>query len=465
MAAALAARPAGEVTGVLVVKLDRADLLADAYGGALVDDLVADMAGRLRLTVRSDDRLLPAGRGGLCLVARPVPGQRDVALLAERLVRAGGRPLALPHGVEHEMTVSVGAAIGRGGDLAASLVARAERRCRQVSEAGGGRWSVEPVDSYTGSSSAGDPGQAVRDHAVIRLRQAGELRQALATGELDLALTPLTPLTPEPATWGLSQRARRHLGTAVADGAPALRARVGGGTGEWRTVTVRWRHPVRGLLHPETVVAAVTDAGVAGAYLETVFRTAASAAVDASVATGQPVGVSVDLPLAVAVQARAQGVDLTALVATAVTRARLDPGQLALRITVEDARSSGEALAPVLEHLAAVGVSVLLAGVDPSPGTLAWLDTWPHASVWLLDRAVAAALAAPSAESDALSHPVAPQLAPSAVLARSATAAVVAAAGARGIVTGAEGVDDPAVAAELAAAGVCLAHGRWRRTT
>ncbi|MEZ5408724.1 MAG: diguanylate cyclase [Acidimicrobiales bacterium] len=466
VADAVAARRPGEVTGVLAVELDRADVLGDAYGWALVDDLVAELGERLGRTVRSDDRLLPAGRGGLCLVARSMPGQRDVALLAERVVRVGGRPLALPDGVEHEVTVSVGAAVGRAGDPPPSLVARAQRRCRQVAEAGGGRWSVEPVGSYAGSASAAEPGRAVRDGAVARLRQAGELRQALATGELDLALAPLTPLAAEPALAGSSPGDRRPRATAGAQRVLPPGTSVGADRGEWRTVTVRWRHPVRGLLHPGAVVAAVTDAGLAGAYLETVFRAAGSAALDASVAAGLPVGVAVDLPLAVAAQARAQGTDLTALVVAAVTRARLDPAQLALRITVDDARSGGELLAPVLEHLAALGVSAMLVGVDPSPGELAWLGAWRPASVWLLDRAVAGALAAPTTvPPGSLRHPVAPELAPGVVLARAATAAAVAAAGARGIVVGAEGVDDPAVAAELAAAGVCLAHGRWRRNT
>ena len=444
IAAALAARRTGEVTGVLILRLDRADLLADAYGSALVDDLVADVAGRLRRTVRADDRLLPAGRDGLCLVARSMPGQRDLALLAERAVRAAARPLALPDGVEHEVTVSVGGAVGRDYDRPDALLARAGRRCRQVAAAGGGRWSVEAVGPDAGPLPAGDPDRGVRDDAVARLRRAGELRQALAAHQLDLALTPLAALTPE------------HPAPATADEGAA-------GAAEWRVAAVRWRHPVRGLLHPDALVAAVVDAGLAGAYLDTVLRLVSAAAVDASVAAGRPVGAAVDLPLATAAQARAQGVDLTGLVAGAVDRARLDPAQLALRITADDARAGAHVLAPALERLAGLGLAVMVTGIDPSPSTLAWLDTWPHASTWLLDRSVPAALALSAPPSDAgwPAAPVAAELAPAVILARTGAAAVVAAARARGIVTGAEGVDDPAVAAELAAAGVSLAQGRW----
>lgn len=465
-AAALHARRAGEVVGVLVLRLDRAGLLADAYGQELVDDLLAGVGSRLRRTIRVDDRLLPAGRDGLCLVARSMPGQRDVALLAERVVRAAARPLALPDGVEHEVTVSVGASVGRDGDGPAALLARAERRCREVAAAGGGRWSVEPVDT---NPAAGTHDRAVRDDAVARLRQAGELRQALAANQLDLALTPLTPLTvdlftPTAAGDAPDQEllaSRQLLTSAVAGGPVGDKFRAGTGAGEWRVVAVRWRHPVRGLLHPTAVVAAVVDAGLAGAYLESGLRLAASAAVDASVAAGQPVGVALDLPLAVAAQARAQGADLAALVAGAVARARLDPSQLALRITADDARAGAPVLAPALEQLAGLGVTTMLTGIDPSPGTLAWLDTWPHASIWLLDRAVAASLALPLRDARPGPTPAAPELAPAVILARTATAAAVAAARARQILCGAEGVDDPVVAAELATAGVALAEGRW----
>ena len=431
VAVALADRRPGEVTGVLMLQLDRSEVLADAYGWALVDELAADVAGRLRTTIRADDRLVPAGRGTLCLVARSMPGQRDVALLAERVVRAAARPLALPDGVEHDVTVSVGAAIGRAGDRPAALLARAERLCRQVAEAGGARWSVEPVDPHPAASiAAAAPHRSVSEAAVARLRQAGELRQALAAHQLDLALTPLHPL-------------------------------LHPGGGAWLTVAVRWRHPVRGLLHPGAVVAAVIDAGLAGAYLETVLPLAASEAVDASVSAGHPVGVAVDLPLALAARARAQGTDLTASVAGAVARARLDPAQLALRVTVDDARCGDEVLIPTLDQLAGLGVTTVLTGVDPSPGTLAWLDTWTHASLWLLDRAVATALSAPAPSARPERAPTAPELAPAVILARAGAAAVVAAATARGLTVGAEGVDDAAVAAELAAAGVHLAAGRW----
>ncbi len=448
VADALAARRGGEVTGVLALRVDRADLLAAAYGWRVVDDLVADVAEGLRQTVRTDDRLLPLGRSGFCLVARAMSGQRDVALLAERMVRAAARPRALPDGVEHEVTVSVGAAVGRRRDQPSALLARAERRCHEVAEAGGDRWSVEPVGSYAepGTQGAGhvDPDRAVRDAAVARLRQAGELRQTLATDGLDLALTPLVPL---------ASPQRRTPGTAhgVAGG------EFGTGGGEWRVVAVRWRHPVRGLLHPGAVVPAVVDAGLAGAYLDTVLRLASVEAVDASVAAGHPVGVAVDLPLAVAAQAGAQGTDLVRLVAGAVARARIEPGQLALRVAVDDARSGAGVLAPTLDHLAGIGITTMLTGLDPSPGTLAWFDSWPlAASVWMLDRVVAAGLT----PAGPISGP-APELAPAVILARAGTAAVVAAATARGIATGAEGVDDPAVAAELAAAGVRLAQGRW----
>lgn len=443
VADALAARRAGEVTGVLAVRLDRADLLAAAYGWGVVDDLVADVAGRLRQTVRTDDRLVPLDRGGLCLVARAMPGQRDVALLAERVVRAAARPRALPDGVEHEVTVSVGAAVGRHGDQPASLLARAERRCRGVADAGGDRWSVEPVGSYAepGTHGAGndDPDRAVRDAALARLRQGGELRQTLAADGLDVALTPLVPLSSSS-----SSSSDLSGGTA------------GAGDGEWRVAAVRWRHPVRGLLHPGAVVAAVVDAGLAGAYLETVLRLVSAEALDASVAAGRPVGVAVDLPLAVAAQAGAQGADLVRLLTGAVARARIEPGQLAIRVTFDDARTGGEVLAPTLEQLAALGITAMVTGVDPSPGTLAWLDGWPlAASVWWLDPAVAAGLAPDRRDGPA------PELAPTVILARAGAAAVVAAATARGVLTGAEGVDDPAVAAELAAAGVRLAGGRW----
>jgi len=455
IAAALSARRPGEVTGVLILRLDRADLLAGAYGGGLVDDLLVDVAGRLRQTVRADDRLLATGPDTLCLVARAMPGQRDVALLAERVVRAAARPLALPDGVEHEVTVSVGGSVGRGDDQPASLLARAERRCREVAAAGGGRWSVEAVGPDVGPRSAGDPDRAVRHDAVARLRQAGELRQALAAGQLDLAFTPLASLTPPTPDLFTPAAAGDALGGKF----PAPPA--GAAAGEWRVVAVRWRHPVRGLLHPGAVVAAALDAGLAGAYLDTVLRLASAAALDASVAAGRPVGVAIDLPAAVAAQARAQDADLTGMVAAAVARARLDPGQLALRITAEHARAGTEALAPALDQLAGLGVAVMLIGIDPSPSTLAWLDTWPHATIWLLDRSVPAALALPPADLSRRAVPGASELAPAAILARTGTAAVVAAARTRGIVTGAEGVDDPAVAAELAAAGVALAEGRW----
>ncbi len=213
---AVASRDRGEVA-LLLVDLDGFKDLNDAYGHATGDAVLVEVADRLQRALRRS----PLGRSST--LARL--GGDEFAVLA---VLPGGSGLdgpaepgdaldALPRhvlsaleppldGVRHaRVSASIGVARGAAGD-AHTLLRHADIAMYRAKRARLG-WA-----HFTPEQDAG---------AEVRLREIGELDEALVRGELRLEYQPIVP---RPSAGSLARR-----------GVEAL---------------VRWEHPTRGLLPP-----------------------------------------------------------------------------------------------------------------------------------------------------------------------------------------------------------------------
>jgi diguanylate cyclase (GGDEF)-like protein len=273
-----------EPVGLLVLDLTRFKALNDGLGHHVGDRLLIDF-GR-RLTAALPDVLLVARIGGDEFAVLTVAGGLSDA--ATRIEAALERPFPLD-GLELHMGASVGGALApEHAATPVELLQRADVAMYAAKRAGAGFQLYAP---------GGD--ESSRD----RLALGEDLRRGIAAGELEVYYQPQADV------------ARRRI-----TGVEAL---------------VRWRHPERGLLFPDTFIALAEDLGLTRDLTRHVLR----AAVEQAVAWrdgGFDLSGAVNLTLADLLDP-----ELPTVVDTTLTRAGLAADRLVLEIT-EDVAMADE---------------------------------------------------------------------------------------------------------------------------
>jgi two-component system cell cycle response regulator len=126
------ARRAGESGrsfGVLILDLDRFKAVNDSWGHAAGDQVLAEVARRLRAELRAQDLIARIG-GEEFLIALPDASATTARAVADRLLAAArARPVTLPGGTDVPVTLSIGLAMGlpADGPTPDELLARADR--------------------------------------------------------------------------------------------------------------------------------------------------------------------------------------------------------------------------------------------------------------------------------------------------------------------------------------------------
>jgi len=203
---------------VLFLDLDRFKLVNDTFGHGHGDELLVEVAHRLRSAVRSGDLISRIGGDEFVIVLTDVANLDDAVGLAERVRRSLTEPFRVRDS-EIFVTASIGVTLADH----ASGSAEAEVMIRDADNA-----------MYR-AKAQGRNAVAVFDHSMRRqvserLALEHDLRHALANGELRLHYQPIV-----------------ELATGRLDGAEAL---------------VRWQHPTMGPLPPMKFIPIAEDSGL-----------------------------------------------------------------------------------------------------------------------------------------------------------------------------------------------------------
>ena len=210
----LARRMARPVT-VIFVDLDDFKNVNDSLGHAAGDQLLVALSQRLLACVRGGDTAARLGGDEFAVLVEEGGGLDEALPIAERLLDAVQRPLAVA-GRYVVLSASLGIASSEGeGQTADDLLRNADVAMYRAKTEGKGR-----VVLFEASMHA-----AIRE----RLDLEADLRGAVGRGELGLVYQPIVALA---------------SGRIV--GAEAL---------------LRWNHPTRGRLHPADFLAAAASAG------------------------------------------------------------------------------------------------------------------------------------------------------------------------------------------------------------
>lgn len=218
----------GGMVGVMFIDLDRFKLVNDTLGHAAGDELLINVAHRLRHCMRGVDTLSRKGGDEFTVLVPDMQHAEDAATLAEKILRELQLPF-LVDGQEVHVSASIGIAVlPRDGENVDMLLKNADIAMYQVKSSGknGYKFFAPEMNACY----------------FKRISLENDLRQAIHNSELELYYQPQISIK----------------GTEIV-GMEAL---------------VRWRHPVHGLLNPEDFLDLAEETAIIGSITDWVFSEA-----------------------------------------------------------------------------------------------------------------------------------------------------------------------------------------------
>ncbi|HZU71765.1 MAG TPA: EAL domain-containing protein [Acidimicrobiales bacterium] len=312
-----------ETVAVIFLDLDLFKKVNDSLGHRAGDELLVAAAGRIQSVIRPSDTVARFGGDEFVVICEGLIGEIEAMGIADRIREALERVFVVQ---SHEVYVSasLGVAFPRSDDYdAESILADADTAMFRAKEAGRGR--CEPYD------------RRMRERAIERLETEAALRRALETGQLRLAYQPVV-----------------DLASGRIDAVEAL---------------VRWDHPERGLLNPDSFIALAEETGLIVAV--------GSWAIDAAFAQ-QARWSGTGLSSSVNVSGRQlTRPELVGSVGAAIEASGVDPARIHLEITENAVIEDPAATMSALRALKALGVGLVLDDFGTGYASLSALRRFP----------------------------------------------------------------------------------------
>ncbi len=302
--------------------LDQFKAVNDTLGHPAGDQLLRQVADRLRGLVRKGDTVARMGGDEFAIVQVGIDAPADAPTLAQRIIRVVSEPYDISG---HQVTigVSIGIAVGLGDGLSPDeLLRRADVALYRAKEDGRGTFRFF------------EPGMDLKMQA--RRIMEHDLRKALAGGQFELYFQPIV-----------------NLASNAISGFEAL---------------IRWNHAERGLISPGIFIPLAEELGLIVPIGEWVIRQACA------IATGW----ADDLLIAVnvsAIQFRNPG--FLEMVVGALRDAGLRADRLEIEITESVLLQNSEETLALLHQLRALGVRIAMDDFGTGYSSLTYLQSFP----------------------------------------------------------------------------------------
>jgi diguanylate cyclase len=335
----------------LYVDIDGFKHVNDSLGHAAGDELLRVVAARLCGVIRGADTVGRLGGDEFVVLLQDLTFDAGPELVAERICDVLSQQIELADTELRTLSVttSVGIALGQRG-TADDLLRDADLALYEAKGAGKNRWVTFESRMQT----------VAQDRLALEL----DLKEALDRDQFFLLYQPTFDLQSETIT--------------------AVEA------------LIRWRHPVRGVVSPDSFIPLAEETGLVVPIGQWVLRTACEQAA-AWHRQGRPLGLSVNVS--------ARQLDNDAIVhhvADALATTELDPGSLTLEITETTLMHDAESAAQTLRELKIQGVRIAIDDFGTGYSSLAYLRQFPVDAL-KIDRSFISGIAA-SHESEALIH-------------------------------------------------------------
>ena len=326
---ALSENAAGRVVGLMFIDLDRFKHINDSLGHAAGDRLLVEVARRLRSCLRPTDDLARLGGDEFTVLLPNLPDIGPAVAAAERMLAALREPVSLA-GHELIITPSIGITTGTERDSDASDMLREADLALYRAKASG-------RNQYMTYSPA------MSEQAMERLDLEGDLRRAVARGQMRVLYQPLLDLQ-----------------TGELAGVEAL---------------MRWQHPWRGLLAPSEFIALAEETGVIIQLGEWMFTQACR-----QVRQWQQAAGAGRLPLRMGVNLTAREFQHEGLAASLLRIARhegIAPSSLCIEITESIAMQDADGVVATLRSLKDSGFHLAIDDFGTGYSSLGYLRRFP----------------------------------------------------------------------------------------
>jgi diguanylate cyclase (GGDEF)-like protein/PAS domain S-box-containing protein len=313
---------------VLFLDVDDFKNVNDTLGHLAGDELLVEIAGRLRTCCRRSDTVSRLGGDEFAVLLEDIDDPAEAIHTAERIANALGRPFTLA-GRETFVSVSIGIAVRSGEEEDVGEILRnADIAMYMAKERGKGRHAVFDASMHA--------------EVLRRLELEADLRRAIEHEELFLEYQPIVALADD-----------RIIGVEA---------------------LVRWRHPSRGVLAPLEFIGAAERTGTIVPLGRWVLREACLEArtwQDAA-AGGSPLTMNVN------VSARQlQDPGFVDDVRAALSDAGLPPASLTLEITETAVMNEGDVMVQRLGELSALGIRLAVDDFGTGYSSLSYLRRFP----------------------------------------------------------------------------------------
>jgi diguanylate cyclase (GGDEF)-like protein/PAS domain S-box-containing protein len=311
---------------VMYLDLDRFKTINDSLGHKAGDELLVELARRMKAMLRPTDVLARLGGDEFALLLEDMKRARDAVVLAERVQKELQRPFKL-----RSMEVSLGASIGItfsaiGYATPEQVIRDADTAMYKAKSSGKARYAIFDA--------------SLQQHVSEQLRLESELRRGLAAGELFLDYQPIFAL-----------RGGRLVGFEA---------------------LARWRHPERGVLDPNAFIPLAEDTGLIVPLGGWVLREACRQMAQWTRGGARDLKISVNVS-----SLQVTDPKFASEVKAAIAESGLAPSQLTLEVTesvLMDCR--GDAVA-MLAELRAQGVTLSIDDFGTGHSSLAYLAQLP----------------------------------------------------------------------------------------
>jgi diguanylate cyclase (GGDEF)-like protein len=338
-----------EPVAVLFCDLDGFKTVNDSLGHRTGDRLLVMVAERLAERLQPDDTIARLGGDEFAVLLEELREPGDAARAAQRLLDALEAPFELR---DREFYVSVSIGIATGKDDAETLLRDADLAMYRAKSRGKGRYAVFEPGMHTA--------------IVERLELEVDLKRALEREELAVVYQPIFSLVSGSVT-----------------GVEAL---------------VRWHHPTRGIVMPESFIPLAEESGMIGELGRWVLRKAChQGALWRAKYPGHPgLGIGVNVSVA---QLREPG--LVREVSEALAESQLDATGLTLEITETALMESFDEAIEEVDALKALGVDLAIDDFGTGYSSLRYLRRLPL-DVMKIEKSFVDGIGRPGEEPDLL---------------------------------------------------------------
>jgi len=320
------ARRAGQLVGLLFIDLDRFKNINDSLGHEIGDMLLREVAKRFSYWVRETDTVARLGGDEFVIILEEIEDARYAAMVAQKLIGILAQPIVVG-GHELYISISIGITLfpSDSNDVDGLM------KCADIAMYSAKENGRNNYQFYTTKMNR-------RTREMLDLE--GDLRRGLDREQFMLFFQP-----------------QFELATGVLVGMEAL---------------LRWQHPVRGVVMPDSFIPLAEDNGLIVPLGEWVIHAACRQGKSWQQRGGAPIRVAVNIS-----PRQFRHGNLPKVVSQALEQSGFDPNSLELEITESMIMGNVESAVRIMEELTDMGVRLAIDDFGTGYSSLGHLKHFP----------------------------------------------------------------------------------------